>query len=338
MTKILCVGDLHLSHTRLALCSSVLDWIASVIVEKQPDAVAYLGDVFDTHAVIRSECLGIWTHHLQHTLNYCPTYWICGNHEFFKPIDSTYNALIPFSTWNHKHLHTIVEPAIIDELGFIPYLPNTKDWDTVANSLKSNILFTHNTFAGADMGHIVARDGILPSSSVDRLVISGHIHKRQQLDLGTTQVVYPGTPYSWSANDVDMVKGVMIIDTKNYRQEFVESPLPLWRRMEIDLRNPTPDLPGDISKDHMVARITGTRSAVRSFMESGYMEELKLKYASVSVSTNFLDSAKSQSGAKSIKIDSIRSSIDSYMETAYSGTAPADAVKDMILNALEESP
>lgn len=340
MSKILCVGDLHLSHTRLPLCINVLKWIASVIVKHKPDAVVYLGDTFDCHAVIRSECLGIWTSHLRDTLDYCTTYWIAGNHEFFKPNDSTYNALIPFSAWKHKHLHVITKPIEIDGLGFVPYLTHHESWKEITSGFESTISFTHNTFLGADLGSRIAESGIGEQEVSGDLIVSGHIHKRQQLSMGrsshATSVLYPGTPYSWSANDVDMTKGLTMLDTDTLQTKFLESPFPTWRKVEVDVAASTEiSIPDRVRpEDHLLLQLVGSRAAIKPILAGGLLDALRSKYASASVSTKFLDSAKSTAGLNTVSTSSLSDTVQSFMSRVYKGTANPEDVKRVVLNAL----
>lgn len=344
MPKILCIGDLHLGHTRLALCSSVLQWIAKAIVEHKPDAVVYLGDVFDTHAVIRSECLTIWTKHLNDTLNYCSTYWLMGNHEMHKPNDSTYNSLIPYSGWRHKNLNVITKSCEINDLGFVPYLTNKQSWEEEANGINTQIVFTHNTFVGADFGNTVATSGITKesvgcSTVNNRIIISGHIHKQQQLDFNLTKIVYPGTPYSWSANDIDMTKGLMLIDSETLKMSFIESPFPSWRRVDVLLSNSNDiSIPPKVKpEDHLLVRVTGYRSDVKRFLNSSSLSDLKKIYSSVSVSTIFLDSAKSESNVSKIQVSTAEDTINSYMDSVYNGSVDINLIKKAIFEAMEIS-
>jgi DNA repair exonuclease SbcCD nuclease subunit len=337
--KILCVGDLHLSHTRLELCSSVLNWIASTIEEHKPDAVVYLGDEFDTHAVLRAECISIWTDHLKSTLHFCPVYWILGNHCMYKPNDSTFNALIPFTGWRHKHLNIITSSVELDGFGFVPYLTHNCKWEDEVNNWQSNLIFTHNTFIGADYGHTVATDGFTPLENSKTTIISGHIHKPQQLSFhrGDIRVVYPGTPYSWSGSDADQVKGLSIFDTDTELFQFIESPFPAWKRVYLDLSESSEiKIPDHVRhEDHLLISLKGLRSDVKAWLVSDAFSEIKKYFKSASVSTTFLDSAKSSNSITSIKSRSVTETIDAYMTSIYKGSAPVEEVKEAIILAIE---
>lgn len=332
MSKILCIGDLHLSHARLSLCQSVLTWIESLVQSGDVDSVVYLGDVFDTHSVIRSECLSIWSTHLNSVLkNTVKVYWILGNHEQFKANDSTYNALQSFQLWDSPRLKVVTEPCVVDGLGFVPYL-NSKPWIDCDPGVE--VTFTHNTFVGADFGFKIADGGIPLDSIKSSLVISGHIHKRQVLQQGESVVVYPGTPYSWSASDVDLPKSVCVLDTDTLKITDIKSPFPTWRKIVVELPTAV-DLPDDVrSCDHLVVKIVGMRVDVKAFMISSAIEELRTKVSSLSVSTEFRDSVKESKGI-SIKTTDRIDVVDQYIASVYKGSVPPDALKKEILKAME---
>lgn len=333
MSKILCVGDLHLSHTRLSLCQSVLAWIESLVKSGNVDSVVYLGDVFDTHSVIRSECLSIWSTHLNSVLkNRVKAYWILGNHEQFKANDSTYNALQSFQLWNNPDLRVITDSCVVDGLGFVPYL-NSLRWEDCDPGV--DITFTHNTFVGADFGFKVADGGILLDSIKSNLVVSGHIHKQQILQHGDSVVLYPGTPYSWSASDVDMVKSVSVLDTETLKVVTIESPFPTWRKIVVELPDNIPPIPVSIrSCDHILLKVVGLRSEVKAFLSSPVVEDLRSRASSMSISTEFTNSAKESKGI-SIKAVEKNDIVDEYLKSVYKGSVPIDSLKREILKALE---
>jgi DNA repair exonuclease SbcCD nuclease subunit len=334
MARILCVGDLHLSHSRLDLCKKVLSWIEQVSIKEKVDAIVYLGDEHDSHATIRAECNSIWSNHLANQLKLSiPIYWLLGNHAQFKPNDSTYNALQPFLGWSNKNLHPIIDSCEIDGFGFVPYL-NSISWKEATEGFESKIVFTHNTFVGADFGFKVADGGILLSDIASDLVVSGHIHKRQTLQCSKSQVVYPGTPYGWSAHDVDQIKGLSILDTETYKFSFIESMFPKWRKIEVDLSVSSEVIfPNGLKEhDHILVKFIGLRSEVKAILASSCIEDLKQKYSSISVSTEFIDSARLESN--SIHASTAADAVEMYMNGFYKGSAPVDLVKAEVLKAL----
>jgi hypothetical protein len=83
-------------------------------------------------------------------------------------------------------------------------------------------------------------------------------------------------------------------------------------------------------------KLTGLRSDIKAFMTSEILEDFKKNNKSVSVSTVFLDSAKTESKGVSIKNTSLSEAVESYMSKLYKGSAPADLVKKEVLRLLGE--
>jgi DNA repair exonuclease SbcCD nuclease subunit len=243
-----------------------------------------------------------------------------------------YTVLKPFEAILPKDIHAITYPCEINGLGFVPYL-NNESWETVQPS--TEIVFTHNTFVGADFGFKIA-DGGIPLSSVScDLVVSGHIHKQQILQDKHTKIVYPGTPYAWSANDVDQHKSLMVLDTETLEMYAVASPMSTWRKIQIDLPAQSILVPASIrANDHLLVKLVGLRADVKAFAASSAIYDLKQRYASVSLSTEFLDSAKTSNTA-SIKANTTSDALDQYLKSVYKGSASVEDVRKEILSVLE---
>ena len=332
--KILCIGDLHLKVSRLSLCQNALKWIETTIALHKPDAIVYLGDVFDEHSTIRSECLGIWTNHLKAVLAFnLPTYWILGNHEMFRHNNSLYNALLPFKHWADLNLKVVTEPTELDGFGFVPYLVD-KSWAESVTNMSANIFFTHNTFVGANFGFKISDTGLEPPND-NSFIVSGHIHKRQSLTNKKSIITYPGTPFAWSANDVDEPKGLMLLDTDALKTSFIDSPFSAWTKIQIDTSVPFNKAIANACnpEDHALIKLSGLRRDIKAFIDSEDMAYLKTKFKTVSVSTESLDSARSSS---SQRIDAKKDvdAVEIYMNSIYKGSADRDSVKKTVLDAL----
>jgi hypothetical protein len=250
----------------------------------------------------------------------------------FKSNNATYNALLPFTQWG-GNLNVVIKPIQIGDLGFVPYLTD-QTWLEATANLSAPIIFTHNTFLGADFGFKLATEGIAVSEVATPFVVSGHIHKRQELIGPNTKIIYPGTPYSWSASDVDEVKGLMMLETcdGNLTTSFVDSPFPTWRKITVDPT--TTDHNTFKTKhtgDHLLIKVVGLRADVKAWLSSDHLAELKANNASVSVSTEFTDSAKRSASIASVQKDS--DPMESYMSSIYKGAAP----KSLVIKAIQEA-
>jgi len=316
--RILVVGDPHLKHTNLKLSIDFLRWIEQVCSEYKPDLVVNLGDTFPDHSVIRSEILCEFKHHLLRVKK--PYAIILGNHDQFKPNDRSYHALEVFK--GIKDVHVVDSMQVLYGMAFVPYLCKGEEWPEI----EQDIVFTHNTFVGADFGFKLADTGIPLESVTSGLVISGHIHKRQVLSTESSQIIYPGTPYASSASDVDQEKGVMILDTETLKISYIKSPFPIWQKWNLDLSvDDYMSLFDNLNvKNHHVVTITGPRAEVKALLTSKDVEEVK-KTHSITFKTDFTDKVKSDK--KSIKVSSASTMVKDFISTIYKGQIDRDSLE-----------
>jgi DNA repair exonuclease SbcCD nuclease subunit len=326
--KILFIGDPHLKISKFDLSRKFLAWIAEVIDQVSPDLVVNLGDTFDTHAVIRSEILAEFRKHVES----CPVpyIYVLGNHDMYKPSDSTYHALQAF---NLDAMRVIDERTDIDDITFVPYIHDFQNFprDT------QKICIAHQTFVGADYGYYRPDVGVDADKVAAEIIISGHVHKRQSFG----KVHYPGTPFSHDLNDINQEKGVMVFDTKTYKMEFIHSPFPRWRGIKLDMSDmqSVDDLHANIENtvnnvDNWVIDVTGPKTEIVSYLDSKKWLNLQKKY-SVRVRPTYTDSNR----VKRKKISAVNMSdiVCEYIENIYSGTLDKTVLKDRAVQLLNNT-
>jgi DNA repair exonuclease SbcCD nuclease subunit len=324
--KVLFIGDPHLKITRFDLAKQFLEWINGVIEKHKPDLVVNLGDTFDTHAVIRSEVLTEFMKHVVEVRKTCPYVYLLGNHDMYKPNDAKYHAM---SHLKDKIKDFMVIDETIDYKGmtFVPYIHKPEDFPK--QSLP--ICVAHQTFKGADYGDITTKDGVDAVSILGaEIVISGHIHKRQRLDTGGAEVIYIGSPFSQSSSDINQVKGVSIIDTETFAEEFIVCPLPMWKGVKFEL-SPTfnaeemhEELMETLNdKDHWVVEITGPKAEIIGYLGSKKGKSLTVG-RDVKIKTVFTDKEKRQIRIEALSLQHI---VSEYIDKVYSGSIDKELLK-----------
>lgn len=323
------IGDPHLKITRFDLAKQFLDWVNNVIAQHKPDLVVNLGDTFDTHAVVRSEVMTEFIKHVDSVNKICPYIYLLGNHDMYKPNDNKYHAL--------KHLKGKMKGfTIIDELvdlhgmTFVPYVHKPEDFPKQTLP----ICVAHQTFKGADFGDITTKDGVDACSITGaEIIISGHIHKRQRMDnssAGGPEVIYCGSPFSQSASDINQTKGVSIFDTDTYAEEFIASPLPMWRGVKYELSPvfSVTDMHEDIMQtlndtDHWIVEITGPKAEIIGYLSSKSGKSLTIG-RDVKIKTIFTDKEKRQVRIEATSLSSI---VSQYIDKVYSGSLDKELLK-----------
>ena len=318
---ILIIGDAHIKATNLELGRQFLDWQIALVDKHKPEMVVNLGDFFDGHSILRAEILAEYRRFVDSITARGIDYWhVLGNHEMFKPNDASYHALQSMKGLNPK-FHVV---DYIEEFGdytFVPYCVKTESFPLQTTS----IVFAHQTFTGADFGHGFRPDNGIDADTISAdLIISGHIHGRQTVG----KVIYPGSPLSNSADDVDQVKGVHLLDPKTFKLTFIESPFPKWRSYTGpgDLHSIN-SLAQFIDKDPNVKwifNVAGPRAEITAILDSKEFKALKERTI-IRVRAQYTDIE----GAK-VKIQALsaENAIDQYIDCIYDGAIDKTLLKE----------
>lgn len=291
-----------------------------------------LGDDMDTHAVLRSEILTEFKHHIDWVSSVwgVPMYYVLGNHDYFKPKDTSYHALETFK--GHNKNFTVIEKRL--DVGNITFVPYLNDLDEFPMDTKE-ICIAHQTFIGADYGYMRPEVGVNADLVDASVIISGHIHKRQEFG----KVIYPGTPYAFNVNDIDQDKGIMIFDTETYEKKFISAPFPRWRSLKFELSSDcsTDDIHNSIEstlnkKDHWVIDITGPKVEIASYFDSKKFKKVT-KHVSITTRLTATDKEKKKVAIKALTIPNI---VKEYVEKVYKGNIDKKILLDKSLNIVKK--
>lgn len=328
--KILFIGDPHLKLSKFDLSCRFLQLVGDIIEKQDPDMVVNLGDTFDTHSVLRSEILSEFKKHILQVGKVCPYFYVLGNHDFFKPTDSKYHAL---ETFKGMHNFKVIDKSTIIEnldITFVPHIPDHTKFPTITTS----ICVAHQTFVGADYGYKRTDVGVDADKVSAKIIISGHIHKRQFFG----NVIYPGTPFAQGIDDINQSKGVMLFDTETYEYSFIDIPLPKWRGIKLelsqdfDINEVTKIMTYDINKiDHWIVELSGPKAEVLAYIDSKDVAEMRLE-KSIRIVPVYTDKDK-QMKVK-IKSSSMNDIVGEYVDKVYQGSIDRGLVKAKALEIL----
>lgn len=329
MARVLFIGDPHLKITRFDLSMRFLRWIDEVIQDVSPDLVVNLGDTFDTHSVVRSEILTEFSKHVDRATKICEYVYVLGNHDMFKPDNSKYHAL---QTMKGKEAFTVVdEPMILanKDITYVPYIHNFREFPII----ETPICVAHQTFIGCDYGYYRPDIGVDADKINAEIIISGHIHKKQTFG----KVIYPGTPFAQSVSDINQTKGVMLFDTETYKYSFIDSPLPQWRGMKLQISsdNSTQQMHEHIitninEEDHWVIDMAGPRAELIAYIDSEEMTKIREK-SDVRIRATYTDKNKEKVKIRAASIEEI---LSQYVDKVYDGSLDKGIIKDKALEIL----
>jgi len=199
--KTLVIGDPHFKYKKIKELEDYVKNIVSIAEKNRPTFIVILGDILDTHEIVRVQPHKLVTAFLKDLSNIAHTYVLIGNHDYINNSQFlTDNHIFnPFKEWSDL---TIVDKVIYIDLDdksfvFVPYVPKgmfIEALDTLIEKGQTwefaDCIFAHQEFRGCK------KTDSFKSTSGDLwdedypLVISGHIHIAQNLG---GNVKYPGS-------------------------------------------------------------------------------------------------------------------------------------------------
>lgn len=329
----LVVGDPHLKVANLSLAVEFIIWLENVIEDLDPDTVVILGDVFHTHNVVRSEIMALLNDFLTRasqqyaSKKLYPCFFILvGNHDMAHHKTPDIHAWLPFKG-KFKNVFIIDKPSTM--FGMIPYIDDPEEFKQAFDSMRDKpVIFCHQTFRGANFGFVTSKEGAVVPTDYPGQIISGHIHKGQ--DLGC--VWYPGTPFAQEASDHNEVKGIYLYDQESRKRTFIKSPLPQWVTSKAAPANFAEVIAkmDKTNRNHLV--IEGPGPEVSAVVDSKQFKELKKEYGfsvkKVSTSTD-----KSTKSLK--KVSTVEDAVVEYVDRIYDGAVDREQLKARCLAALQ---
>jgi DNA repair exonuclease SbcCD nuclease subunit len=306
MVLIVAIGDLHFKKDTPAMTDLVISKITEQIVKIRPDIVVLLGDILDTMEKIDMKTQNKAVKFIKHMASlksnadeFINVVVVIGNHERpdstnFLTEDSSFYALKGFP---NIHIADRVLSMNWETVGvkekmrfvFVPYVA-PGEFHRALDTLEDKVMdpkctpytiFCHQEFRGVQIGRYKSKEGD-EWPLENPLIISGHIHTRQQVQ---PNIFYPGTPYQISFHD-NTDKVFVIAEYAVGKSPNVNIvPLDIRRKRiitltpaEVDSFVPPPNC--DVQVD-----IVGSNAEIKALNATGLIPKMRSRGVSVSLST-----------------------------------------------------
>ncbi len=224
--KLLIIGDLHLKVANLNIAQILFELIAKWIVEYDITDLIFLGDIYDTKAIIRSEAQNFLIEHLSDISRRSKVYThiIVGNHDY-ENLQCHQNSLTPLNLINNVFIYNELFCHNDLSCAFVPFRPTNelflKDIETIKDCNNIQTVFCHQGLAGFDLGSgFLDKTGITTNDLPKTLkFIVGHYHKPQ----ADANVIYLGTPFSHSFGETNHFKHIGVFDVNTSNLTLVDT-------------------------------------------------------------------------------------------------------------------
>lgn len=203
--------------------------VKAYIASLKPDEKAVLmvlGDVYEDRKTIDIDVSNLSIDIFSDIAEILPVYIINGNHDLSKKTNKGNTSLRTIDLI--PNVTVIKEPTMVKitnpvdkavtHVIAIPYLGDTsEETKYLANySDKASVALMHTEIAKMKMDNGMTITSGANPESFKGLIIAGHIHRRQE----NGKVIYVGSPYHTSRNDIGNEKGIYIMDIQNKEFKF----------------------------------------------------------------------------------------------------------------------
>ena len=259
--RLLIVGDLHIPNNKTSINNSdlfkeILDTfklIRETILDRKPDLVIFMGDIFDTSTNISTIVLSYVSTLINAISDLCGTVIISGNHDIpdvektsiqfddEHKVNIKVNLLSPFKHFNNMVVYDEPSIEVFDdiqtELWFIPYTKKIKEHLNILHKESTSgykkILFGHwdvknMYYVNTDSNKLEAMHHPTAEELVDKygidLTVLGHYHNPKEFKFDNGLVKYTGACRNIDFKCHGNNKGIYILDLPNMEIEKIPNP------------------------------------------------------------------------------------------------------------------
>jgi DNA repair exonuclease SbcCD nuclease subunit len=216
--RVLCFGDIHIGPSRYLWVKEqedkLLDWVLGKVKEWECERVVFLGDAFRDRMHSGKDKDKVWFL-FRELAKKVDVVVVAGNHDYYDKAceESGLEVLKGLEGVQVVDMEVYKEEVSGREIVYVPWRWCVQE---IRSRLEGDVVFGH-----FELREAVVWEGEEQVSLDDfegvRLVISGHIHKRQAVG----KVVYAGVPFQRNFADGVEVGGV-VVDLDFLRWEWVD--------------------------------------------------------------------------------------------------------------------
>jgi len=241
--NIFLISDLHFGvrANSLEWLQNQLDFFYKIYIpylkenKKDGDILFILGDWFDNRQLLDINVMNKSIDLIFDLADIIPTYFLTGNHDIYKKHDTDVNSLAAFRFIPNVTIYET--PQIItngkSKILVLPWVGNPEKEEMYAKANPCDYVFAHADIMGLkyDNGRQIVKGAKLRGVKGIKKVISGHVHKRQELK----DAIYLGSPYSTKRSDIGNKKGYYIFFPEKNKIDFIQNKFsPIFQRIMLE--------------------------------------------------------------------------------------------------------
>jgi DNA repair exonuclease SbcCD nuclease subunit len=241
--KIYLISDIHLGvrSNSLEWLQNQLDFFYKIYIpylkrtKEEGDIIFFLGDIWDNRQLLDINVMNKGIDIILELSQIMPIHMLTGNHDLYKKHDTEVNSLAAFRFIPNVKIYK--KPVVVTngetKILVLPWIGNPEKEEMYGKANPCDFIFAHADIMGLkyDNGKQIVKGAKLRGIKGVKKVISGHVHKRQELK----DSLYVGSPYSTKRSDIGDKKGHYIFYPNENRMEFVNNKTsPIFQRILLE--------------------------------------------------------------------------------------------------------
>jgi len=192
--------------------------------------IFWLGDIFDNRNHLNVKLKNYVYDLFEDDLKDFKITMLVGNHDTYFNSSTDIHALKWFKKFdNIEVIEDITEVTVYNKrILVVPWQVNNANFMKRLNEMdvKAKICMGHFDFAGFYLNKFKLNEsGLVANNFFDKFnfVFSGHFHTRNKQKQSKSEIVYIGSPYQLTRNDIGEERGCMILDLKTNKYEYLNN-------------------------------------------------------------------------------------------------------------------
>ena len=231
--RVCLVSDLHFGvrkNSEVFLQSQtrfIVEQFVPYLKKNGIDTVFMLGDLFDnrssTNTKVMNAVYDIFAEHLKDFT----VYILVGNHDTYFNSTVEVNSLKFLSKFDNVHIIDKITPMEFDgqKIALVPWIVDNVKFVREFHKIKCDVCMGHFNIHGFHFNKYKKSDDGIQAKlfSKCKKVFTGHFHIRNSQTLHGSEMIYVGSPYQLTRNDIDENRGFTILDFEDLSYEFIDN-------------------------------------------------------------------------------------------------------------------
>jgi len=232
--KVCLISDLHFGvrkNSEIFLASQVRfieEQFVPYLKEQGIKEVFLLGDLFDNRSSTNTKVMNSVYDLFDKQLADFNVYVLVGNHDCYFNSTVEVNSLKFLDKFSNVRL---IEKTTMIEVGgkkvaMVPWITDTLSFVREFSQIEDcNLCFGHFNIAGFNFNKVKRSDDGIQGKLFSKFkkVFTGHFHIRNSQNIQGSEIIYIGSPYQLTRNDIDESRGFVILDTDTLEYQHIDN-------------------------------------------------------------------------------------------------------------------